>query len=169
MVAVFGVFAFARFSSESDFCCLAVLIAAENDRSISLLSPPVATRNTARSRCSSASHQSSPDAVAWASASWTASSASQRRPAECRASVFRASQYGTTSVDPGAFHSLIASSIRITPSAGLPQAFWTQPPKTLPAARHLSKCCLVDSSSNSNAKRSTGSLGTPYPWHDRFS
>jgi hypothetical protein len=44
----------ARFSSETDFCSLAVSMAAQNEASILVSSAPIAARNTPRSRCSSA-------------------------------------------------------------------------------------------------------------------
>jgi hypothetical protein len=67
----------ARFSSEIDFCSLAVRMAAENVASTSVSFAPVAARNSPRKRCSSAHQARSPDLSKTASASFIASIASE--------------------------------------------------------------------------------------------
>ena len=56
----------ARFAREIDFCCFAVLMAAENEASIWVSSAPIAVKNTPRSRFISAHRQRSSDL--WVSA-----------------------------------------------------------------------------------------------------
>src|SRR5215470_7207358 len=84
----------ARFSNETDFCYFAVLMAAQNEASIWVSSPPIAARNTPRSRYSSAHHQRSSVLATSASASVIASRASDIWPARYNASAFSARRYG---------------------------------------------------------------------------
>jgi hypothetical protein len=84
----------ARFSSETDFCSFAILMALWNESSIWVSSAPKAARNTPRSRCSSAHHQRSSDISACLSASFIASSASGMRFARYKVSAFSARTNG---------------------------------------------------------------------------
>jgi hypothetical protein len=80
----------ARFSSETDFCSRAILMASQNEASIWGSSAPIAVRNTPRSRCSSTHHRRAPDLSTSASASFIASRASLVRFARWKASASRA-------------------------------------------------------------------------------
>jgi hypothetical protein len=71
----------ARFSSKTDFCCFAILMASQNEASVKVSSAPMAARNTPRSRCSSENALRCSNLSASASASLIASRASEVRSA----------------------------------------------------------------------------------------
>ena len=128
-----------RFSSETDFCSFAILIASQNEAPIWASSAASAAKNTPRSRCSSAHQQRSSDVTTKASASLIASRASEYDPQGTKLRPLMLRNIGTIHIDPFARHSAIPFSIHERPSAALPEALRAQPRRTFPPASHIAK------------------------------
>jgi hypothetical protein len=130
----------ARFSREIDFCCRAILMAAQKEASNWVSSAPKVARNNPRGRWSSAEYQRCSNLSASASASFIALRASEVRFARYNASAFSARNCGRDSRALVARQSLIFCSIHGTPSTVSPEALHAQPRQMAPIA---SLCCGV--------------------------